>query len=408
MATQTETRPVETETPQQEPEIDQHLGAIGMARSGTEVVTTNPHANFEAKAAQAISGHTKLRDNPGELERYFELTSEQAEGAVSNAEAMRPSARVAVRMPRFAFEAMLEDGQYLTAQDTGYSHGSALGPDAYLGKYLDGREKAERLLGITPGEDNPSIVYGYVDYRGNEHEEQAARYGSLALILKPEVIARSTFTINDSMDGGIYPIPHDFEDAVLADQAEASKSYAHGLVQHYVEAQILGGVTMDDVEGIVLTVNPNNPAVGRSGETEEWQQAEEVERLLETMTERYPDIEVTVRIRCYRGFEKKFLDLADKYPKVKFIGVVDIEDTDLMPSYSSTPGQTVGLERRLLEDDLPVEDIEELKEEAEDRWLAVRQRQQELEEKMPGIWQRRGGGQMPTNLSFVATKSRKL
>lgn len=411
MAVATETKPLPVDAVEAAglPTFDVYKGVgtavvgdtIAVAPVSPEVAKSNSH--YETKAAQAVADTQPLDEL--DFKYIFHLNEEQAEAARTNAEAMKPSARVAVRLPRFAFDEMVKDGRYRTAVETGYSHGANHGQDEHwMKRYITARCQAESVLGIAPEEGEPPIVYGYLDQEGGDHAERAGLYGNLALILKPEVAKRSTFTIGDSMKGNMEPVGYSLDEAVVAEEAESIKSFSQGVGQEYIEAQVLGGVSMDDVEGVVLTVDPIGKPTGKSGKIEKWQSAEEVAEFLELLSGASPDIEITIRVRCFKGFEAKFLDLADKYPQVSFVGVVDVDDIDRSTT-AFKPSTTPGLRRRLEAGGVSEEAIDRQIEDSEEKWQIAQERRAELEEKLPIMWQQRGGQEVPPNLSFIVTKS---
>ncbi len=96
-------------------------------------------------------------------------------------------------------------------------------------------------------------IYGYVMTRSaGDTGNRQGQYGEVSVVLKPEVSARTTVTHGDSFDTYDPPAPVPFNDVERA-SAERLAMAASGLgygKPSYVEAQIHGGVTLDDIDYI--------------------------------------------------------------------------------------------------------------------------------------------------------------
>lgn len=150
---------------------------------------------------------------------------------------------------RTVIEGLLADGRFRSQFETGISNG---GLTAHPGGDRDRWERrmfggAYQRPGVTPA-DRPK--YGALDLA--RHPAGAARrFGSAHLRLRPEVGARTTFTLGDS-----------FHEPEAAGVFDAMTSVLAGLPDHlasagplddYVEAQVHGPVDLAaDVEALVL------------------------------------------------------------------------------------------------------------------------------------------------------------
>ncbi|HSX41144.1 MAG TPA: hypothetical protein VLF21_00700 [Candidatus Saccharimonadales bacterium] len=110
------------------------------------------------------------------------------------------------------------------------------------------------------------------------------RYGECAVTIKPEVVeTRTTFSYGDSLRDGSAPLLSGAEniltvdDAVEAELLRREYEGERGRDPYYVEAQILGGVGVEDIESVSLPFN-----TGRE--------------LATTIAREYPHIEVIVRV----------------------------------------------------------------------------------------------------------------
>lgn len=195
----------------------------------------------------------------------------------------------------------------------------------------DSRRASEAMAGWIGATDviNPRPVYGTL-VTEEEKLVGASSYGGIVLVMKPDVAARTTFTYGDSLNEHSYPSPEEqlvFEDAKRVKDAEitAKKAgVATGGINNpsrtldykdtrYVEAQILGGVEVDDVHEIIMDL----PAPG----------------FLTKFREAYPDIPLTVRVREQHAENllAKHPDLFEQNAKrlggqVRFIVIQDATD----------------------------------------------------------------------------------
>lgn len=237
------------------------------------------------------------------------VSSETAEAALANADVMRSTARVEVRMPTDAFLAMIStDGKYKTVHDGQESQGGRESLDK--DRYLDNRTATEERLGL----EGRNVVYGYL---GNTTEidtrTQALGYGRVALILKPEVAERSAFTTGDSMlDLWRDRKPMAFDTAVVAKELnDIAKYTASNNKEHYIEAQIFGGVSMEDVEQVSFTSKTSD--------------TESLRTFIETFREHTVDVGLVVRVPD-NGIRLSNIELAQEFPDIQFVFCVGVRD----------------------------------------------------------------------------------
>jgi len=85
------------------------------------------------------------------------------------------------------------------------------------------------------------------------------QYGDVRFVLKPETRERTTFTMQDSLD--VIALPQPLSDNPTDEQIDMAGFWQNVTDSHdgffrepYVEAQVSGGVSMEDVERIVVSV----------------------------------------------------------------------------------------------------------------------------------------------------------
>jgi hypothetical protein len=146
------------------------------------------------------------------------------------------------------------------------------------------RKLGESVMGIptdAPLAERP--VYGYVGIRGIEpalspgkkiagiaqregQEDILSVYGQIQVVLKPEVRARTTVTVGDSLDeiGFIHPTPISnpgAESVSRASQLSDMATEPGWTRRSYVEAQVRSGVRREDIAEIVFAEEPSAATV---------------------------------------------------------------------------------------------------------------------------------------------------
>ena len=138
------------------------------------------------------------------------------------------------------------------------------------------REKREfGLLGIepnTPRKQRP--IYGFLATDDTEttpmtkpyntdlfafNNKGVGQYGDVRFVLKPSTRGRTTFTMQDSLD--VRSLPQPLSDNPTDEQLDMAGFWKNVTDSHdgffreqYIEAQVTGGVSMDDVDRIVVSI----------------------------------------------------------------------------------------------------------------------------------------------------------
>lgn len=223
------------------------------------------------------------------------------EVAATHAELERSSARVVINTPTGTLRDFLVSGVYKSALETGISVAS-------------NREAAEIRRGMRV-ENEQHLVYGYMttsEASVPELPDLVSSYGGVRLILKPEVLARSTFTSGDSMDMGVTSESlRGPEDAFLLEQSRRLKKQTggDGINAKYIEAQIHEGVSVDDIEKIEVPLDDQSS----------------LESLIEVLETNLPEsTKKVIKIDVTDGFYEasKSLQLIQEHPEVTFELVV--------------------------------------------------------------------------------------
>jgi hypothetical protein len=185
---------------------------------------------------------------------------------------------VAIRIAPDTLVQMLEDGRYKSQFETGAS-GGLLNNDAR--SMLE--ERWFGYPGDLPGQDRP--VYGYVSVdpersagageRGmGLNTDQLSQYGEVQVILRPEVLERTTACVGDSLDAQAGTVPSSILDprpesyGAFPSTTEGRHGALAGLDRDYqstafqgntyVEAQIHGGVFVGDIDHVLLHQEPSS------------------------------------------------------------------------------------------------------------------------------------------------------
>lgn len=159
-----------------------------------------------------------------------------------------------VRTNEGAALAILRDGKIKTQFEVEASGG------AFTRK---ARAAAEELGLGYPQDSDPTKrpVYGYYD----TVQHGARMYGQVEFVTKPTVIRRTTITLGDSlyqMQGrrqvGV-PV-NAIGKECFGDAYAANALYRGDMSETYIEAQIHNGLTLDDIEEVILHPNSFNAA----------------------------------------------------------------------------------------------------------------------------------------------------
>jgi len=167
-----------------------------------------------------------------------------------------------------SLQAILRDGRFKTQFE-----GAKRAPGLHAS--VDRRRLGEEIHGIPAGTDPASRpIYGYVmpdgiraaGVGGDQGNDLLSAYGRIQVVLRPEVRARTTATIGDSLDRlfGVQPSAIDNPSAV---SAAVSYRWSIGEIDeifttefrrsNYVEAQINGGVAVSDIAEVIFPSTPS-------------------------------------------------------------------------------------------------------------------------------------------------------
>lgn len=189
-----------------------------------------------------------------------DLTPEQYRVLVeAHAKDLLDRAAVVIRMPKWGFEGLLNDGRFKNQLETKAAVGHF---DPELRRRID-----RELFGVakdTSPREHP--MYGFLtddlDRAWARRDGGATGYGPIALILKREIKARTTFTDGDSLndnrpwDGYVSSVPSPVN-------APTFRSFVHrrdllkarsvrDIPRVYVEAQVHGGLSLADIDTVLF------------------------------------------------------------------------------------------------------------------------------------------------------------
>lgn len=129
-------------------------------------------------------------------------------------------------------------------------------------RYIDQRSNYEdAVMGLAGAADRDKPIYGYVG-----DIETADAYGPVAVQLKPSVRERTTVTVGDSLNGltqpyGVDQMPDLTDDQLLANiygGVNVQNYLPRGAIWDYMEAQIHGGVDLDDIDSVTVDLEPGD------------------------------------------------------------------------------------------------------------------------------------------------------
>lgn len=200
------------------------------------------------------------------LAHRYGFEPQEIDAFEQQAEVMQSHVRVVVRTPLSALEGIIREGRLQAASETHTSNGLTGGTGSQLHRfdeYIAMRQELEsRELQWNEGE--PPIIYGFLGYDAalEDNNIQLPVYGRVELQLGEDTTERSSFTIGDSLREGFSGRSLELlgrHDATVVQQAlEHSRQQPdHALNQvPYIEAQVRGGVSLQDIESAVITIKP--------------------------------------------------------------------------------------------------------------------------------------------------------
>jgi hypothetical protein len=195
----------------------------------------------ETRVRRAISDHLSVHISYFISGQYSQESTLGNEARLQHSVDALDKADIAVAFPKDLLEKLLEDGRFKTQFETKTSRG-ALHPEgritgdiAQFGYHPD-----------TAPEMRP--VYGYLTSGGTIDRNMFGsikQYGELQFILKRDSHSRSTYTTHDSLSSGLTPAP------MGVPSKDASGKVGETM---YAEAQIHGGLSLSDVDYVVVNV----------------------------------------------------------------------------------------------------------------------------------------------------------
>ena len=196
--------------------------------------------------------------------------------------------------------------------------GGALNPDWRA-------TQEEAMFGIDTNAEGPERpIYGYLN-GSREDRGLTGNYGQVAFVLKPSVNARTTWTGQDSLSSGLVPSPMRRPSVLSLDPHGPLDPLLTPMTDwrtHYLEAQVHGGVTVDDVERIEVWLEQYHTGSGvEEGDRIRRNYAEQLRRELQQV---YPDIPIEIREygerNPLRGGADGGLGLGDDSLEVQVVG----------------------------------------------------------------------------------------
>ena len=201
--------------------------------------------NEYMKASDARDRHARAAISALLIQKKRDLAAKKAPEQVDAGKAALveqvKSQPIVINYHPGSVSAILDSGRVKSQFETG--EGTWFDPD--------GRAFSEAMTSgvplTTPDAQRP--IYGTVATEGVDSFTQYTRsYGGVRLVLKDSVKDRSTVTSGDSFERRHIGSPARNPDPTLFPKADQENGY-----QFYVEAQILGGVPIEDIDELVIT-----------------------------------------------------------------------------------------------------------------------------------------------------------
>ena len=162
--------------------------------------------------------------------------------------------RISIRTSEKGLKGIAKDGRYKSQFESGTSRGL----------YSPGRRKeAEKNLFNTPINIDKSKrpIYGMINYGDNV--ATGYQYGEFEIVLKNDVLERTTITLGDSLNVDRWDRKASpFYDPSIGSQLGEETKYGINLIERvksgqaggisYIEAQIHKGLTVDDIDSIIV------------------------------------------------------------------------------------------------------------------------------------------------------------
>jgi hypothetical protein len=165
------------------------------------------------------------------------------------------SSPVCVRVGGDKLDQIVDDGRFKTLSEIPQLESDARGTE-----YRDWRSRLENdTWGIPQKEE---AVYGYLDTNKPQYTKSIHNYGDVQITLKDSIKGRTTLTGGDSLTSALTPVRvSDLQSrSASGEQMTAAITYSGGYYLSrgemptfdYFEAQIHGGVTLNDIKSVSL------------------------------------------------------------------------------------------------------------------------------------------------------------
>jgi hypothetical protein len=165
------------------------------------------------------------------------------------------SSPVSTRVTGDSLDKIVEDGRFKNLDEI---------PESTSGRDSQYRESRSRLEGDTWGipKEEEKPIYGYLDTKDSRYTESIHNYGDVQITFKDSVKGRTTLTGGDSLTSSLIPARVSDLQSGSASGVEmtAALTYSSGYYlsrserpnTDYFEAQIHGGITLDDIQSVSI------------------------------------------------------------------------------------------------------------------------------------------------------------
>ncbi len=245
-------------------DLDDLRGAFGLDQAQRKWLEGFARRNPET--FMRLVQDQRMKEQYAEWRAQFEVRGTATEVRGKMVDEMRDQLSDAPIMVRRQRESSLRDilerGRMRTQFETGTSSGS-LAPDL--------RARFEQMSWGYPTDLDPALrpVYGYLAAGPDSVSDAVGQYGSIRIRLKESVRSRTSFTVADSLGGwkAVAPSPitsptwesfnitpfEGWRAPGPLGRDYGSKEFRR---ENYVEAQIHGGVAVDDIEEVIFGGQP--------------------------------------------------------------------------------------------------------------------------------------------------------
>lgn len=184
---------------------------------------------------------------------WDDMTEAERTALVMRVREVRDTGTVCIAVPYDATHDILSDGRFMSQFEVGDS-GGAYDPDM---RAMQETAVFDHHPHVVPA---ARPIYGYVAPDGKVTANGVSQYGETRFVLKPDVATRTTMTVGDSLNTHATPVPmtgdvtaRDISNSAArtffgdSGQRLATAGISRFVDWDYFEAQIHGGVSLDDV-----------------------------------------------------------------------------------------------------------------------------------------------------------------